>query len=247
MFHSAKYLMPGCEIRLRLLRNTDDFVLLGATKLAKINIKDLYLQVRKLTVEESLVDRIDSTLTSKPAILPVTNGKVRNFTIYKGTKTERVNRVFTGILPRSIIFTFVKTDGFDGAVSVNPFIFEHFNLEHFQVYINGEPHFPIPLQPDFATGKFCREYRHFLDNIGLGHSDHSVDISMEQFKTSKFFIPIDFTPNLSNGFDLTPPRDGVIDVSVSFKEQLAQNITLLAYANFTEIMTIDKDKKVVYI
>ena len=244
IFHSVKYLMPGCEIKLKLIRNSDDFVLLGATKIAKTKISDLHLQVRRVTVEEGLLDKLESTLSTRPAIYPLTPGKIKTATIFKDMKSDRVANIYRGILPKSIIFCFVKSKAFDGDVASNPFVFEHFDLNHFQVYINGEPHFPQPLQPDFESGDYCREYRWFLDNIGLGHGSNAVGITMEDFKTNKFFIPIDFSPNLSNGFDLTPPQSGFIDVLLSYKNPLPQNITMISYATFNEILTIDKERKV---
>lgn len=244
IFHSVKYLMPGCEMKLKLIRNTDDFVILGATKIAKTKISELCLQVRRVTVDDVLLDKLESTLTSKPAIYPLTPGRIKTATIYKEIKVDRVSNLYRGILPKSIIFCFVKSKAFDGDVASNPFVFEHFDLNGFQVYVNGEPHFAQPLQPDFDSDKYFREYRWFLDNIGLGHGSNSVGIDMETFKTNKFFIPIDFSPNLSNGFDLTPPKEGFIDVMISFKNALPQNVTMIAYATFNEILTIDKDRRV---
>ena len=50
--------------------------------------------------------------------------------------------------------------------------------------------------------------------------------------TNKLFIPIDFSPTLSSGFELTPPKYGYIDVSVGFKNGSDHNITMIAYSNF---------------
>ena len=49
----------------------------------------------------------------------------------------------------------------------------------------------------------------------------------------------------SNGYDLTPPKEGFIDVSYSFKTDHKHNITMIAYSNFNEILTIDKDRRVI--
>jgi hypothetical protein len=40
IFYSIKYLMPVCEIQLKLIWDTDDLVLLGATKIAKTKSSD---------------------------------------------------------------------------------------------------------------------------------------------------------------------------------------------------------------
>lgn len=244
LFHSEKYLLPGCEIRLKFIRNADSFSLLGDTLLSKIKIHDLRLQIRRVTVDPSILDQIESGLSSKPALFPITSSKIRTYTIHKDMKMDRVANVFRGILPRSIIVGFVKTKAFDGAIDGNPFIFEHFDLNQFQLYINGEPHFSQPLQPDFTTGNYFREYRWFLDNVGLGHGFNSIGLSMDEFKTNSFFIPIDLTPNLCNGVDLTIPQEGFVDIMLGFKTSLTENVTMIVYASFNEVLTIDKVRNI---
>ena len=82
-FQSAKLLLPKCEIKLKLLRNEDDFSLLGTEKVSKIKIHDLKIVVRRVTVAPAIVEQIEANLLKTPAIHPVANSRVNSFILTK--------------------------------------------------------------------------------------------------------------------------------------------------------------------
>lgn len=243
-FHSVKFLLPGCEIKLKFIRNSDSFSLLGATLLSKIKFHELKLVIRRLTILPEIANKIEERLKTKPAIYPVTQSKIKGFIINKDVKSERISNIFRGVLPRSMIVTFVDSKAFDGAIDRNPYFFQHFKLNHFQAYINGEPVLKEVFQPDFSTNHFYREYRWFMDNLGWAHDKDSNGITMEEFKTNAFFLPFDLSPDLSNGATLTPLKEGSLDYLVSFKETLPKNIVMIVFATFNEIVLIDHERNV---
>jgi hypothetical protein len=71
-FHSKKVLLPGCELELKFIRSEDNFSFMCDTNIGKIEIHNLTLNVRKITVDPAIVERIESVLSSdKPAIYPM--------------------------------------------------------------------------------------------------------------------------------------------------------------------------------
>ncbi len=46
LFQSERYLLPGCEIKLKFIRNDDKFSLLGNTQVTKIKVNELFLSRR---------------------------------------------------------------------------------------------------------------------------------------------------------------------------------------------------------
>ena len=243
-FHSTKLLLPGCEIKLKFIRNSDTFSLLGDTLQAKIKFHELKLMIRRVTVEPTIASKIEDAINKTPAIYPITQSKIKTFLIPKDVRQERISNIFRGVLPRSIIVGFVTTDAANGAINANPFKFEHFKLNHFQMYINGDPLLTEAFQPDFANLKFFREYRWFMDNLGWAHDKESNGVTMEEFKTNTFFLPFDLSPDLSNGATLSQLKEGSLDVLVSFNENLAQNVQMIVFATFNELLLIDKDRNV---
>jgi len=245
-FHSNKLLLPGCELKLKFIRSEDNFSLMCDTSIGKIKIHDLTLNVRKITVEPAIVDRIESVLSSdKPAIYPIAQSRIKTFTLSKDSKNERVNNVFRGILPRSVIVTFVKTKAYDGDITQNPFCFSPFDLNSFQAYINGTPVLGEPFQPDFDKNNFYREYRWFMDNLGWAHDMNSNGVTMEEYKTNSFFLPFDLSPDLTNGASMSPIKEGSVDFHVGFSKNLPHNVTMIVYATFNEILAIDKERNIV--
>ena len=243
-FHSTKLLLPGCEIKLKFIRNSDTFSLLGDTLQAKIKFHELKLMIRRVTVEPTIASKIEDAINKTPAIYPITQSKIKTFLIPKDVRQERISNIFRGVLPRSIIVGFVTTDAANGTINANPFKFEHFKLNHFQMYINGDPLLTEAFQPDFANSKFFREYRWFMDNLGWAHDKESNGVTMAEFKTNTFFLPFDLSPDLSNGATLSQLKEGSLDVLVSFNENLAQNVQMIVFATFNELLLIDKDRNV---
>ena len=243
-FHSTKLLLPGCEIKLKFIRNSDTFSLLGDTLQAKIKFHELKLMIRRVTVEPTIASKIEDAINKTPAIYPITQSKIKTFLIPKDVRQERISNIFRGVLPRSIIVGFVTTDAANGTINANPFKFEHFKLNHFQMYINGDPLLTEAFQPDFANSKFFREYRWFMDNLGWAHDKESNGVTMDEFKTNTFFLPFDLSPDLSNGATLSQLKEGSLDVLVSFNENLAQNVQMIVFATFNELLLIDKDRNV---
>ena len=156
-FHSSKLLLPGCEIKLKFIRNADTFGLLGTAQLVKIKIHSLKLFIRRIAVKPEIVNRIEQQLKSTPAIYPQAKSKIQSFTVNKDVNSTRISNVFNKILPRTILVTFVDTKAFDGNISKNPFFFQHFKLNRFQVYINGEPLLKEVFQPYFTKNNYYRE------------------------------------------------------------------------------------------
>ena len=243
-FHSTKLLLPGCEIKLKFIRNSDTFSLLGDTLQAQIKFHELKLMIRRVTVEPTIASKIEDAISKTPAIYPITQSKIKTFLIPKDVRQERISNIFRGVLPRSIIVGFVTTDAANGTINANPFKFEHFKLNHFQMYINGDPLLTEAFQPDFANSKFFREYRWFMDNLGWAHDKESNGVTMDEFKTNTFFLPFDLSPDLSNGATLSQLKEGSLDVLVSFSENLAQNVQMIVFATFNELLLIDKDRNV---
>ena len=147
-------LLPNTELKLRFIRNEDSFSLLGAEKQAKIKINNLRLSIRRISLDPQITDGIEEKLSSTPAIYPITNSKIKTYIISSGRQTERVSQIFRGKLPKQIVIGFVDSRGVDGNITKNPFKFEHFDLNYFQAYINGEPIKPQAFQPDFTEGLY---------------------------------------------------------------------------------------------
>lgn len=249
-FQSNKYLIPGCNLNLKFIRNDDDFSLLSATSIAKIKIEDLRLTMRKLTIDPDRVIEQEKILEKMPAIYPITQSKIRPFPIMKGTTSERISNIFRNKLPRSLIFGLVSDAGFNNDVTKNPFLFKDFGMCYFNIFINGEPVLTRAFQPNFDADNptsYLQSYRWFMDNIGIAHENETNAIELEDFIHNSFFIPFDLSPDMCNNFHPHGPIQGTLDLQISFTNALTNNLQLICYGSFNETISIDKDRNVTII
>ena len=241
--HSARMLIPGVPLRLKLVRSDDKFSLLGSTKMCKVNIKSLQLDVRRVTCDPGVAEAIRLQLQQTPIIYPMVQSKIKTFLLNNSTKSQTISQIFNGKMPRSFIVGFVESDAVDGNIAKNPFLFKHFDLDYFQPFINGVGLLPQPLKPNITDGKYIREYAWFLQNI-VCDMYRSVDVILQYFVANTFLLPFDLSPQLDNGFETRVTENGTVDFQLSFNTALAQNVTVIIYASFNEVLLIDKDKNV---
>jgi hypothetical protein len=242
-FQCHKLLLPGCDIKLKLIRADDNFSFISEGVDAKIKIKKLQLKIRRLTADSKIIAAIESKLNSTPAIYPICKSVIKSHLLNNGTKNHHISQFVRGKLPRSFILCFVNAKAYDSNRAYNPFLFANNSLNHLNVFINGEPLTSHPFQPNFTTEEYAREYRWFLDNIGLQHTG-SNGISKAEFKANSCFFPFDLSPDLCNSVYLHGTENGTIDLDIGFQQAPTENIYCLMYASYDELITIDKNRNV---
>ena len=239
-----RYLPPGVELKIKLIRSQDHFgIITAAPHVFKVNIKQLKILMRKITLDPAVASALMSMNTKKPFVYPVAHSKVRTFTIHKDLKTVQLSQVVRGRLPRSFLFTLLPASATDANSAINPFHFRHFDLNYLQVFIDGIPIHPLALQPNWEDDGPLEQYHWFLNNIGL-HQTQSNDITFEMFKSNSVFFPYDMSPDLCNGVHSTGAKNGIVDIHLGFKTALTENVTLMFYGVYDETVLIDGNKAV---
>lgn len=242
---SKRYLIPGIEMKVKLVKSNDNFALIHgqAAGTYKIKFHKLQLCTRKATLDPRVSSMIERGLEKSPAIYPVTQSKIKTHLITSGTQSVYLAQVVRGKLPRSFLFCILDSDQMENKPATNPFYFNHCNLSGLNVYINGEPIHAVAIDPDFANGRYLKEYRWFLNNTGL-KNDQTNGINFKEFGTNSCFFCYDLSPDLCNGFYKHGLETGTIDINLSFSKALAKNHTLLFYASYDEQILIDKNRMV---
>jgi hypothetical protein len=244
-FQCQKLLIPNTEIKLKFIRNEDSFSIIapdGEDYLIKVH--SLKLLIRKLKIDAGVQQGIESQLATTPAIYNLTQSKIKTFQIPTATKSIEIPNIIQGNLPRSIHIGFVSNDGFNGAVTGNPFNFYHHTVNYFNIKKNGIPICPTPFQPDFVNGNAVREYRWFMDNLGIHHENETNGITYQEFISNTNIWNFDLTPDLCNSFHLHETQAGNMDVAIAFDTQLTAPIYMLVYACYNTSIAIDSDRNV---
>lgn len=244
---SKKYLIPGVEMKLKFIRNEDSFTLFAPTGTkAKIKMNNLELVVRRITCDPAYTAAIEQTLTTKPCLYPISHGKIKVWSMNSSQQSEHIPNIFRGKLPRSFIMWMIPANAFNKHINYNPFQFKHFDVSNFNVYTNCEPMHPKPITPKWDDGSAIDIYHWYLNNIGL-QLNASNGISFEEFVSNSAIFAYDRTPDLCNSFTHHGSESGNMDISIAFKSPLSENIVIMFYGVFDEVVSIDKDRQVTLI
>lgn len=240
---SVKYLVPGVEMRLKLIRNSDTFSILSKGDDYKIKFKKLELKVRRIVLQPQYYEAVEKGLASEPAKYPIAMSKIKQYLINSGVSNAHIPQIIRGKMPRSFMFGFVDAESYDGAVSANPFVFKNMDISNLNVYLNGEPLHANALTPKWTGMQCVSEYVRFLDNIGM-HQNHTNDISIEDFKSNTCLFAYDMSPDLCNSFYKHETESGELTISVTFSKALPKNTYCVLYATYDEAVLIDKNRQV---
>lgn len=240
-----RYLIPGLEMRIKLIRSNDNFSLIhsAAADTYKVKLHKLQLVTRKATLDPRISTLIEKGLEKSPVVYPVTQSKIKTHFLASGTQSAYLAQVVRGKLPRSFLFCILDSDQLENKPGTNPFYFNHCNLNGLNIYINGEPIHAVAIDPDFSKGAYLKEYRWFLNNIGL-KNDQTNGITFKEFGVNSCFFCYDLSPDLCNGYYKHGLETGTIDMNLSFSKALTKNHTLLFFASYDEQILIDKNRNI---
>lgn len=246
LFHSERFMNSESELKLSFVRGNDDFVLIAPdTSMAgeyKIIIDKLHLSIRKVRMNEHTTGSIEKAFLKNNALYPIQHTKLHSHSLTSSGSSSAILTLFRGALPSSLIIGFVKADGYDGAITENPFCFNHFDVKYIALKVNGKTCPLTPYQPNFAKSEYAREARAFYDNVGIGHANFG-NISLSRWLNGNTFWAFDLTPDKCFGAHVHKSETGVIDLLVNFSTAPAKPLKAIVYSVFNEIVSVNKDKQ----
>ena len=184
VFNQSKYMLNGVTMKVRMTRNKDSFVLMAksdVTESFKVDILSAKLFVRKLKITPSLCLAHERILQQKTAKYPITRVECKVIHLPQGQKSFTHDNLFLGQLPKRIVLGMVDNRAFNGDISLNPYNFQHCNLNYLAVHLDGQQVPWAPLQPSFSGSSYIRAfYTQFTGGDGIS-SDTGNTIGREQF------------------------------------------------------------------
>lgn len=117
-------------MRLKFIRNDDNFVILANGGDYKIKLLELFVEFRKIGTDVAILSRELSLLNKgDPYKMPFL--QARQFVppvIPQGHQSYMLDELCTGDLPRHLLVSFVRHDSFNSDIKRNGFIFENLNI-----------------------------------------------------------------------------------------------------------------------
>jgi len=230
-------------LRLKLFPANDNFVLVcpqGGNQNYQFVIIDIRLCIFTLEVSNSLILVHHQILQKCNARYPFKRIALKHITIPQGVQSALSDNIYHGVLPSIVISVFVSDASMAGGYQQNPFEFNHFNLNHLCLYVNGEQVPSKPFQPNFANNLYLREYKSLYESLGIKSIDQSLSISRTSYAQGYTLFAFNLKPDPFADLAVTATRNGSIRVEIKFSQATAHTINLILFSEFESLIEIDK-------
>lgn len=243
-----KLLLNGTNMRLALQLNKPEFMFFCSTAntTVTISLKDVKLYVLKKKATSAQMEITKKMLEKSSAKYSIRRVEVRNHIITAGTSSVSLDNVFSGTLPSRLIVGFVENAALTGTLSKNPFNFKHFHLNHASAIVNGEEVPRVPFRPDFANDLYQREYFELFHGISKIYPGPKCDLTEKMYKDGHTLLCFNLTADGSDSSHghFNPIRRGTVRIDLKFAKALSQVTSVVVFAEFDGIITIDKERNV---
>jgi hypothetical protein len=248
---SQQRLIPSdVGIKIKLQRSKDAFCLMSPTANStyKLQIVECKMFVRKVRVSNSVYIGHAEQLQVQMAKFPITRVICKTFTVSQGNLNFVQESLFNGQMPVRLIIGMVDNDAYNGVYDKNPFNFKNYDLAHIKIFLDGTQQLIKPIETTFtgAAPNYIQAYHSLFDGIGKYGIDEGLDITREEYKDGFALFAFDLTPDKANREHLNLQRDGTLRVEGRFKTALPNTINVLVYAEFENIVQIDRHHNVIY-
>lgn len=248
LFFQEKFLPSDVGFRLRFVRHKDAFCLLSSTANASFKMKviDCKLFVRKIKLSPSVFVAHARALEQSNAKYPVRRVVCKTFTVSTGNLNFTQENLFSGQLPTRIVVGFVDNDAFNGTYAKNPFNFKHYNLSQLKLYLDGQQQYIKPIEPDFTNHRYITAYISLFSGTGKLQKDEGTDISREDYRGGYALYAFDLTPDLAESDHFNLNKEGNVRLDAKFGTALPNTINAIVYAEFENVIEIDRNKNVIF-
>ncbi|KAJ8050072.1 hypothetical protein HOLleu_03126 [Holothuria leucospilota] len=248
VFHMNRYLMNGVNVKVKFTPSHDEFVLCSsnASPAYKMKITEIALYARRVTPSPTVLLQHAKILASGvTAKYPIQRVQMKTKSIQAGTTNVVTDHLWLGQLPRRLIFGFVLASSFNGDYGKNPFEFKHCKISNLTLRYAGQLYPSDPMRLDFAddgesSTKTLRGYDSLFTALHKKGLNEDFGISRDDYENGYTLFGFDFTPDRSDGAHYNRKQEGSLDLSIRFKEALAASVILICYAEFDNIIEIDK-------
>jgi len=212
----------------------------------KVKILDCKLYVRKTKLSASVFVAHAKALELGNAKYPVRRVVCKTFTVPRGNLDFSQENLFSGQLFTRLVLGCVDNDAFNGNYAKNPFNFKHYDLTQLKLYMDGQQQHIKPLEPNFAAHQYIASYMSLFSGTGKQQKDEGNDIARTDYPGGYALYAFDLTPDLAEHDHFNLTREGSLRVDIKFAHALVATINIVAYAEFENVIEIDRNRNVLF-
>ena len=233
--------------KIKLTRSKDAFSLTATGDQAfKVLITSAAMHIRKVKVSPSVYLAHAKTLENGMAKYPVRRVICKTFTVPAGYLDISQEKLFSGQLPSRLVLGCVDNRAYNGSLERNPFNFQNYSLREVSVYLDGQNHGIKPLSSNFTTGQYISSFMSLFSGTGKENRDEGNGISRTDFGNGYALYAFDLSADLSENESFNLARHGTVRIDMTFGAALPHTVTVVAYAEFENIIEIDRNRNVVF-
>jgi len=248
MFFQSRYLLNEVDVKIKLTRSRVEFCTMSAAAdTSKVKIVSAILFVRKVKLSPSVFLAHAKALEYTTAKYPINRVVCKTLTIPAQLMDVNHEKLFSGQIPTRIVVGLVRNAAFNGHTTLNPFNFQHFNLSEISVYSDGQQQHGIkPLALDFANQLFVRGFNTLFSGTGKLFRDEENSLTRGYFNNGYALYVFDLTPDLGEDDHFNLSKQESVRLVLKFAEALEHPVTVIAYAEFANVIEIDRNRNVIY-
>lgn len=231
IFHSSKYLIGGIPLRIELIKNSNNFILMGDTGF-KIIISKAVLSVRHCEISTAVKLAHISALQISNIKYPIKQNNIQVQTLLPGALSYEFI-ISNKVLPNKIVFGFVEDSAYNGTLTKNPFNFQNFDMTDFFLKVNSKT---VHLQVDYTNDKFVEAYNELCDGL-----DFTTNITREDFKNGTALYMFNLNPDKGCYGQNNILKTGSIQIDIRFQKTFKEALKLIIFTENTNQIEIDKD------
>ena len=246
LFHQEKLLITGVGMHVKMVRSKTPFALMSNEAGAnyKFKIERATLHVRKVKVAHAVALAHAKALEYGNAKYPLQRVECKTFSVPAGGRDVTQEKIFTGQLPTRVVVGCVENDAFNGVFKKNPFNFQNYKITRISLHVDGEE--KCPLTCDFETGRIAQAYMSLFSSTEKAFKDEDIDVSREDYVNGYSLFCFDLTPDLGESDHFSLIKSGNVRLAINFAEELARTINVIVYAEFQNVLEVDKNRNVFY-
>ena len=246
MFEQDRYLPNGIDIKLRFHPQKKSFLLMAADNGFKINVTEAYLLMRKVRPSPGVLLGHSDALVNGPAKFPITRKECKSFAVAQNLRSFKKDNIFLGQLPKRVVIGMVHSEAYAGNLQRNPYNFEHFNINHLQMFVDGEPVRNRPLRPNIPALQYLQCYETLFRGMNQLDGDRSCIIKRSDWDKGYALFAFDLTPDMDTDDHYALIKHGNLRIDIEFAEALENTISILVYAEFDNVIEITSDRHIAF-
>ena len=246
MFEQDRYLPNGIDLKLRFHPQKRAYTLMAGDDNYKTIITEASLMMRKVRPSPGVLLGHTDAMTQGPAKFPITRKECKSFAVPKALRSFKKDNIFLGQLPKRVVIGMVDSEAYAGNLEKNPYNFQHFKLNHLQMYVDGEPVRNRPLRPNIDQKQYLLCYETLYRGLNQLDGDRGSIIKRSDWDKGYALFAFDLTPDMDIDDHYALIKHGNLRLDIEFAEPLDDTIAILVYAEFDNVIEITEDRHIAF-